>query len=303
MEKQVFLFVQVADSGSLVPKEGAAGQYVLTLNGVAPQTVYFSDRPARVAGHVTTDSFLKGLGFSDKNPPNAAVEVAQAAEDEDTIVVELRHPVYDAAKATLQYDVTIMADAKGGLAYYDKKRDNKLPRAFSNVSLFIDDCPPAQVTCTKNSNLQPCGTFMSTPSQVCFKVVASPIGPVGGCVLCDLNICTEKYPQCCPTMTACQNMSQIQTPQPLPPPGRPPFGSPPGPLPGPPPPNQTSPITGSFHGRVTAISGGSWTIKGDTKSMTVVVNSSSRVFPNIKVGDKVTIMLGAGNVALMIAPE
>ena len=292
MEKQVFLFVQVADSGSLVPREGAAGQYVLTLNGVAPQTVYFSDRPARVAGYVTTESFLKGLGFSDKNPPNAAVEVAQAAEDEDTIVVELRHPVYDAAKATLQYDVTIMADAKGGLAYYDKKRDNKLPRAFSNVSLFIDDCPPAQVTCTKNSNLSFCGTFISTPSQVCFKVVASPIGPVGGCVLCDLNICTEKYPQCCPTMTACQTMSQLQGPQPgLPPPGQPP-PIPKGSLP-----------PGSFRGTVASISGGTWTINSGTKPITVVVNSISHVFPNIKVGDKVIVTVVAGDVAIMIAPD
>src|SRR3981081_2676811 len=95
--KPVFLFVQVADSGSLIPKEGLPGQYVLTLEGISPQTVYFSDRPLRVAGHVTTDSFLKGLGFADANPPNAAVQVDYAAEDEDTIIVELRHPVYNIA--------------------------------------------------------------------------------------------------------------------------------------------------------------------------------------------------------------
>src|SRR5436305_8249155 len=89
--KPVFMFVQIADSGSLVPKDASAGTYVLTLNGIAPQTIYFSDRPLRVAGHVTTDSFLKGLGFSDKNPPNAAIVVDYAAEDEDTIIVELRH--------------------------------------------------------------------------------------------------------------------------------------------------------------------------------------------------------------------
>ena len=213
MEKQVFLFVQVADSGTLVPIAGASNHYLLTLKGVAPQTVYFSDRPARLAGHVTTDAFLKGLGFLEKNPPNAAIEVEQAKEDEDTIVVELRHPVYDGAKATLQYDVTILPDARGGLAYYDAKRDNKLPRTFGNVSLFIDDCPPAQVTCTNISNGKACGTFTSSPSQVCFNPSARTI-----CQLCDNNICNEKSPQCCPTASACRLTSVIEWPITPPPP-------------------------------------------------------------------------------------
>src|SRR5690242_7400967 len=96
-EKPVFMFVQVADSGALQPKQDAPGQYVLTLRGIAPQTVYFSDRPLRMAGHMPTGEFLKRLGFSDQNPPNAAVAVEGAAADEDTIIVELRRPVYNAA--------------------------------------------------------------------------------------------------------------------------------------------------------------------------------------------------------------
>ena len=191
----VFLFVQVADSGSLVPKEGAAGQFVLTLNGIAPQTVYFSDRPLRNAGHVATGAFLKALGFSDQNPPNAAVEVDQAAEDEDTIVVELRHPVYDAAKATLQYDVTILPDAKGGLAYYDKRRDNKLPRNFATVSLFIDDCPQKTMQCWKTSG----GTACGAPFKVDQCFYSDPRGG-GACLPCVNNpvqICTQAgFPGC-----------------------------------------------------------------------------------------------------------
>jgi hypothetical protein len=287
-EKQVLLFVQVADSGSLIPKEGSPGQFVLTLNGIAPQTVYFSDRPSRVAGHVTTGSFLEGLGFSDNNPPNAAIEVAQAAADEDTIIVELRHPVYDGAKATLRYDVTIMPDAKGGLAYYSTRRDDKLPRQFSNVSLFIDDCPGATITCTNNKDLlHPCGTFQTT-SGICYKVVVTSLGPVGACTLCDYNICTEKYPQCCPTMTDCQSASQVANSQP-----------------GQPPPPQ-SPLSGAFRGTVASISGNLWTIKGETRSMIFTVDSTTRIFPNLKVGDKVNVMYGKaqGGVipALMIAP-
>ena len=194
-DKPVYLFVQVADSGSLVPKAGAAGQYVLTLSGIAPQTVYFSDRPLRNAGHVTTASFLKALGFSDQNPPNAAVEVDSAAEGEDTIVVELRHPVYDAAKATLQYDVTILPDAKGGLAYYDKRRDMKLPRTFASVSLFIDDCPQKTMQCWRTSGGSSCGAAFKVDQ--CFY--SDPRGG-GACVPCVNNpvqICTQAgFPSC-----------------------------------------------------------------------------------------------------------
>ena len=194
-ERPVFMFVQVADSGSLVPRKDSPGHYVLTLNGVAPQTVYFSDRPLRNAGHIATGSFLKTLGFSDQNPPNAAVEVAQAAEDEDTIVVELRHPVYDAAKSTLQYDITILSEAKGGLAFYDKRRDMKLPQNFASVSLFIDDCPQKQMQCWRTSG----GTACGPPFRVDQCFYSDPRGG-GACMPCVNNpvqICTQAgFPGC-----------------------------------------------------------------------------------------------------------
>ena len=43
-----FMFVQTAHSGSLVPVEGEDNRYILTLEGVSPQTICFSDRPERV---------------------------------------------------------------------------------------------------------------------------------------------------------------------------------------------------------------------------------------------------------------
>ena len=49
----------------------------LTLNGVAPSTIVFADRPVRAAGHMLTAHVLEGWdtadeGFS-KDPPNATV--------------------------------------------------------------------------------------------------------------------------------------------------------------------------------------------------------------------------------------
>jgi hypothetical protein len=52
----------------------------LTLNGVAPSTIVFADRPVRAAGHMLTAHLLEGWGrgagegFA-KDPPNATVSV------------------------------------------------------------------------------------------------------------------------------------------------------------------------------------------------------------------------------------
>jgi hypothetical protein len=275
-DKPVFMFVQVADSGSLVPKDGSPGQYLLTLNGVAPQTVYFSDRPLRIAGHVTTDSFLKGLGFSDTNPPNAAVAVDYAAQDEDTIIVELRHPVYNIAKATLQYDVKILTDARGGLAFYAEKRDDKLPKEFSSASLFIDDCPSATIWCNGGMPEKSCGTFQT--NQTCFKTVQTEVGSIGGCALCGdaIALCQKQFPTCCPAGTPCGAGSQVNSAMP-----------PPEPI---------------VVGIVTAIGATQWTI-GTT---TVAVNAQTFIPVPVKVGDSVVCtvrMIGGTRTAAMIGKK
>lgn len=72
-ENGAFLFVQTARSGTWAPKAGENGVYTLTLTDTPDQTVYFSDRPARVVGVAPLQQFLDGLGFSPQNQPNAAL--------------------------------------------------------------------------------------------------------------------------------------------------------------------------------------------------------------------------------------
>jgi len=84
------LFVQTAKS--VVFENGR-----LTLNGLAPTTLYFSDRPDRVVGHITSDEFLDAWdegedSFAD-DPPNAALSVFSHDGDEiHDIVVVLKAP-------------------------------------------------------------------------------------------------------------------------------------------------------------------------------------------------------------------
>src|SRR5436309_10791060 len=68
--KVEMLFVQSASGASL-----AKGR--LTLTGVAPTTVFFSDRPRRIAGHVATQEMIplwsEGQNSFLKDPPNATL--------------------------------------------------------------------------------------------------------------------------------------------------------------------------------------------------------------------------------------
>jgi len=51
LEAEESMFVQTAES---VTSDGTT----LTLHGVTPSTLYFSDRPQRVVGHMTTSDFV-----------------------------------------------------------------------------------------------------------------------------------------------------------------------------------------------------------------------------------------------------
>ena len=83
------LFVQTYHSGTIASVDGANGRYTLTLEAGTGQTIYFSARPERLVGTNPTPQFLEGLGFSEDNPPNAALVVETAPGETDIAVVEL----------------------------------------------------------------------------------------------------------------------------------------------------------------------------------------------------------------------
>ena len=111
------LFVQSATSGSYDGKR-------LTLNGV-PSTIYFSDRPERIVGHMDTGSFVsqwvKGKDSFEADPPNAVLSILGDDGANDS-VVELSNPRF-----------------KGNqISYQVKLLDGMPPKKFNTASLFID---------------------------------------------------------------------------------------------------------------------------------------------------------------------
>ena len=130
------LFVQSFESGSLSPTAGQSGQYTLTVQHGVGHTVYFSDRPERLAGSMPTADFLKVMAFSD--PPNAAFVVQLASGTKAIAVLELSTPEYDPAVSTLTYVARLLP----GSDYLDFDQEpltaQTLPASFKSASLFID---------------------------------------------------------------------------------------------------------------------------------------------------------------------
>ncbi|HSD43951.1 MAG TPA: hypothetical protein VLD36_19050 [Burkholderiales bacterium] len=110
------LFVQGAAGVEL-----GGGGSTLTLKGLSPTTLFFSDRPVRIAGHYRTEEYLQfwknGPDSFLKDPPNATLSVFEKGKDElADVVVTLRNPRLSGNDLT--YDVTVISGTipKGGRA-------------------------------------------------------------------------------------------------------------------------------------------------------------------------------------------
>ncbi len=108
-----WLFVQNAEAVTL---EGG----LLTLSGISSTTLFFSDRPEKIAAHGLTSEFVTfwstggGSDNFEKSPPNAALAIVSEDGAED-VVVTLTNPRLD--NDTLRYDVTLIegpANVQGG---------------------------------------------------------------------------------------------------------------------------------------------------------------------------------------------
>jgi hypothetical protein len=144
-----FLFVQSGfTSGILDQATEGIQSWMLTLQGAPHQTVFFSDRPERIAGAISTERFLETLDFSADDPPNAAL-VIDTASGADVVILELTEPVYDPDAATLTYitkilDVDVLESSGYGFDV-DPLGTDAYPPEFGPASLFIDSllgCSP-----------------------------------------------------------------------------------------------------------------------------------------------------------------
>ena len=155
------LFVQTFSSGALVPDPATEGAFTLTLEDGTGQTVYFSDRPDRVAGTLTDAQFLDGRAFDPADPPNAAI-VAQTPDGEDILIVELVEPTLAPASGTVTYTVRVLNGQPEGRVLADlasRQTDDTMADAFGPVTLFIDQLACLQDGAWCQSDTECCSGF------------------------------------------------------------------------------------------------------------------------------------------------
>jgi hypothetical protein len=120
--KVQLMFVQSAESFN-------ADDKTLRLVNVSPQTIWFTDRPVRQAGHVTMPNYLKewttaaGADNFSKDPPNATLSVYEPGQMTNTLtVVEISQPMVEGRDLVYRY----------------KLIEGKVPTKGGATALFID---------------------------------------------------------------------------------------------------------------------------------------------------------------------
>lgn len=122
-QKVQLLFVQNSTGVSIDAAKG-----LLRLRNVSPSTLFFTDRPVRMAGHYhTQQEFLKlwseGPDSFAKNPPNATLSTVEPGQaDLHNVVVNIRNPRMQG----------------NDLVYDFKLIEGTLPKASGASVLFID---------------------------------------------------------------------------------------------------------------------------------------------------------------------
>ena len=123
-EAPQLMFVQSADDFKVDSVKST-----FRLVKVNQQTLYFSDRPQRIAGHLKMADYLKewttqaGKDNFKADPPNATLSIYEPEKPENTIVVvTLTNPVVDGADLVYSYKVL----------------DGTMPANGGPTALFID---------------------------------------------------------------------------------------------------------------------------------------------------------------------
>jgi hypothetical protein len=97
-----------------------------TLHGLAPATLFFSDRPEHVVGHLSTREFVAlwaaGENSFEEDPPNAVLSFIDEDDEIEDAIFVLREPNLEGDAIT--YKVAVL--------------EGNVPSDSTSCSLFID---------------------------------------------------------------------------------------------------------------------------------------------------------------------
>ena len=123
-QKLQLMFVQTAEDINVDPTAKT-----IRLVNVSPQTLYFADRPERVAGNIPMavylDAWKAGTNPNDfaNDPPNATLSIHEPGQKKNTlVVVEISKPIVEGKD----------------LIYSYKLIEGTLPKSGGEIAVFID---------------------------------------------------------------------------------------------------------------------------------------------------------------------
>jgi len=123
-QKVQLMFVQTSEDLKVNSEDKT-----LRLVNVNPQTLYFSDRPKRVAGNLTMPAYFDewtakaGSDNFKNDPPNATLSVYEGNNKENTLaVIEISNPVMEGKDLIYKYKII----------------EGELPKSGGATALFID---------------------------------------------------------------------------------------------------------------------------------------------------------------------
>ena len=132
-KKVSFLFVQKAGIINLSKQKGNC--YSMQLSQLGKSLLYFSDRPARIVGYISTAEFVS-VWNKNKTYPNATVQgltVQNGVKKPFISVITFSNPRFDKAAGRLYYHGCIT----------DKTVEkSNLPLKIFDATLFIDNYQP-----------------------------------------------------------------------------------------------------------------------------------------------------------------
>ena len=135
------LFIQTFASSSLAPDPADPDLLILTLETGTGHTLYFSDRPNRVAGTIPTERFIQVFSQETAgDPANAALVAQRDPGIEVTHVFELFTLGYDAQSGVATYSVRFLSDPGQMKIEFAETPQQSLSEAvlYGVSELFID---------------------------------------------------------------------------------------------------------------------------------------------------------------------
>jgi hypothetical protein len=123
-------------SGTFTLSADGDGSAILTLTGIDPVILAFTDRPERMVALVQAPTSVETLQATTDDPPNAALVARQAgAGQQEPVVIELRSVTYDHTTETLSFAVRVVPGPSEAIPTGSPVP----PETLAGGYLFIDD--------------------------------------------------------------------------------------------------------------------------------------------------------------------